>query len=184
MEEAAQRIRVSVCRDQIYNPIFGVLGESTNENLRKIIWEDSSSFSSFSYNELNQKRGFIKIQKIPPPLKLFCDQRKYYMMKLKTSKGIPPADSIYEHGANIVPISCQKFRETRLLLNYAPSCSFTSHSPREETESPIVEIKPDQVDVGPSNKTPVDSNSQQPKNTFKAENTSTYQNTNSKKFRE
>eukprot|EP00092_Neocalanus_flemingeri_P002150 GFUD01002290.1.p1 GENE.GFUD01002290.1~~GFUD01002290.1.p1 ORF type:complete len:761 (-),score=175.26 GFUD01002290.1:178-2460(-) len=132
-EQAAERIRVAIYHDQIYTPI---LGESTKEN-PKMLWEESVTFGSFSYHMLNHKRGFIKIQKMPPPLVLFCDRRKYSMLKLTTnSKGKPPEDLIYNHGANIVPTSCQKFHNRDKLpdhydplgVSFLPSASLpTSH---------------------------------------------------------
>ena len=61
-----------------------------------------------------------------PLFLLFCDRRKYFNMKLiLSSKGKPPDDHIYIHGAEIVPINCQKFCDTDN-LDTLPIYSFSS----------------------------------------------------------
>jgi len=107
-EQGATRIRVSIYHDQTYTP---KLGEGTKEK-PEIIWEEAITFSSFSYGRMNQKKGYLKIPKRPPPLTLFCDRRKYTMIQLITnSSQKPPDDPIYTDGDNIVPKSCQKYRD-------------------------------------------------------------------------
>ena len=50
LEQAAQRIRVAIFKDQVYTPI---LGESPKTN-PKFVWDDNNPFGSFSYSLLNQ----------------------------------------------------------------------------------------------------------------------------------
>ena len=61
MEESAHKIRVLINCDQEYTPI---LGESTREK-PKMIWEETNSFCSFSYSLLNQRTGFMMLEKKP-----------------------------------------------------------------------------------------------------------------------
>lgn len=112
-EQAAVRLRVAIFKDQTYIP---VAGESPKTN-PQILWDENNLFGPFSYNLLNQNKGFVIIQKTLPPLILYCDRRKYFMMKLKlTSTGKPPEDHIYSQGAEIVPKSCTKYNRTNALL--------------------------------------------------------------------
>jgi hypothetical protein len=95
-------------------------------------------------------------------LTLYCDQRKYAMMKLTTSsKGRLPEDMIYSHGANIVPISCSKYRETEN-LHYATHLALSPISipaqvtpptiPTTEMNPPIIPVQMslDDLPPGPS----------------------------------
>ena len=105
-EQAAERIRVAVFKDQTYTPI---LGESPKVN-PQICWDEQNPFLDFSYNLLNQKRGFFMVQKKLPPLMLYCEQRKYFMLRLKlSSPGNPPEDHIYSYGREIDPTPCSKY---------------------------------------------------------------------------
>ena len=163
-EEGAERIRVLIKSDQVYSPI---LGESTEDNPNFIRWEESSTFNSFSYSQINQQSGFIKLQKKPPPLMLYCDNRQYAMMMLKTSsKGKLPDHPIYNHGANIDPTSCigaEKLPDLYAALHVsstpshpasrpAPTSS-SEHALIKSDEAPIsaVEVTPDDQLPGPSN---------------------------------
>merc|ERR1719450_191297 len=50
------------------------------------------------------------VQKKLPPLMLHCEQRKYFMLKLKlSSPGNPPDDHIYSYGREIEPTLCTKY---------------------------------------------------------------------------
>ena len=147
MEEGAHKIRVLMDCDQVYSPI---LGESSKEK-PKMIWQEFTTFCSFSYSLLNQKRGFMLLQKVPPPLMLFCDRRKYFMMKLQTNRGRkPPDDPIYNLGANIVPISCQKFRNvdqqqisSEIASEVKASIIIASTSEDDVTDEVIEDLQPE-----------------------------------------
>ena len=128
-EQAAVRLRVAIFKDQTYIPIAG---ESPKTN-PTILWDENNLFGPFSYNLLNQKKGFVIIQKTLPPLMLYCDRRKYFMMKLKlSSTGKPPEDHIYSQGAEIVPKSCTKYNQSKVLP--------TNNAPLPLSSSPEAEI--------------------------------------------
>lgn len=124
-EQAAVRLRVAIFKDQIYIPIAG---ESPKTN-PQILWDENNHFCPFLYNLLNQKKGFVIIQKTLPPLRLFCDRRKYFMMKIKLSSiGKPPLDHIYSLGAEIVPKSCTKYNQEKNLPTYNAPLPFSTPS--------------------------------------------------------
>ena len=61
---------------------------------------------------INQNRGFIIVQQIAPQFELFCDRRQYSMMRLIAGDGEKlPANPIFSHGANIVPLYCENALE-------------------------------------------------------------------------
>ena len=105
-EMGAIRIPVAIFKHQCYTPI---LGESPKIN-PEISWDEENPFMSFSYNLVNQRRGFVEIQKKLPPLMLPCDRRKYYMLRLDiSSPEKPPEDHIFSYGREIVPLPCTKY---------------------------------------------------------------------------
>eukprot|EP00092_Neocalanus_flemingeri_P104117 GFUD01133303.1.p1 GENE.GFUD01133303.1~~GFUD01133303.1.p1 ORF type:complete len:753 (+),score=146.01 GFUD01133303.1:101-2260(+) len=146
-EEAAERIRVAIFCNQNYIPL---LGECTLQK-PEVIWEERSSFSSFSYNSLNQKGGFFKIQKKLPPFMLYCDRRIYFMMRLTTlSNGKLPDDPIYNHGANIDPILCSKFSQSDSSFVSSASSSLTQTFAISAPQPAAVDKAPILLTPGPS----------------------------------
>ena len=116
-EMGAIRIPVAIFKHQCYTPI---LGESPKIN-PEIIWDEENPFMSFSYNLVNQRRGFVEIQKKLPPLMLHCDRRKYYMLRLNiSSPEKPPEDHIFSYGREIVPLPCAKFSIEKGLFAQPP----------------------------------------------------------------
>ena len=132
MELAATKIRVAIFKDQTYTPI---LGESPKTH-PEISWDEEHPFMSFSYDLLNQKRGLSKIEKQLPPLTLYCDKRKYFMLKLRScSSRKLPEDHIFHYGAKIVPKVCSRFSASRQSIGQASQLSLFPPHTSEEVEN-------------------------------------------------
>jgi len=163
MEEGGRSITFSIFPGQEYTPI---LGEFSRE-IPTMMWEQSNTFCTFSYSLLNQRRGFMNLEKIPPPLMLYCDRRKYFMMKLLFNAGTEksPGDPIYHHGANIHPITCQKYKDecgpkknTSLKSQTTQTDSAThDESVSREKSSHHANLKIEEEQPGPSKPVPVKS---------------------------
>ena len=112
---------------------------------------------------LNQNRGFVIIQKLPPPLALYCDRRKYSMLKLTaSSKERTPDNPIYNHGANIIPISCKKYHDSNDITNSSEGDTANHKTSQsiskltvatsldDEIPVPIIKFAPQVLPPGPS----------------------------------